>query len=131
MDQKQLAQTLDGVVESVVNHVGVDVNTAPPALLTYVAGIGPKLAGKIVEHRDDCGRFTSRRFYVTSPVWAPKAFEQAAASCAQCDGDNLLDASAIHPESYTVAKKVLAAVRRHHGRRWTLSRRCSRQAPAD
>ncbi|MCB0159664.1 MAG: RNA-binding transcriptional accessory protein, partial [Caldilineaceae bacterium] len=109
VDQKQLGQTLDGVVESVVNHVGVDVNTASPALLTYVAGIGPKLAGKIVEHRDDHGRFTSRRALRDVSGLGPKAFEQAAGFLRVRDGDNPLDASAIHPESYAVAKKVLAA----------------------
>jgi uncharacterized protein len=109
VDQKQLGQTLDGVVESVVNHVGVDVNTASPALLTYVAGIGPKLATKIVEHRDGNGRFGSRRALRDVSGLGPKAFEQAAGFLRVRDGDNPLDASAIHPESYAVAKKVLAA----------------------
>jgi len=107
VDQKQLSASLTGVVESVVNQVGVDVATASPSLLTYVAGIGPKLAEKIVEYRDQNGAFRSREAIKKVPGLGPKAFEQAAGFLRIRDGDNPLDASAIHPESYGVAEAVL------------------------
>ncbi|MBN2548023.1 MAG: RNA-binding transcriptional accessory protein [Anaerolineales bacterium] len=108
VDQKQLAASLAGVVESVVNQVGVDVNTASPALLTYVAGIGPKLAERIVSYRDENGAFPSRAEVRQVPGLGPKAFEQAAGFLRVRDGENPLDASAIHPESYGVAQTVLS-----------------------
>lgn len=108
VDQKQLTKALEGVVESVVNRVGVDLNTASPALLTHVAGIGPKLAEKIVEYRQENGAFRSRQALRKTPGLGPKAFEQAAGFLRVRDGENPLDASAIHPESYKVAEKVLA-----------------------
>ena len=107
VDQKALGQSLDGVVESVVNRVGVDVNTASPALLTHVAGIGPKLAGNIVAHRDSIGIFATRKALKDVAGLGPKAFEQAAGFLRVNDGADPLDASAIHPESYAVAQKVL------------------------
>ena len=107
VDQKMLSQSLGGVVEDVVNAVGVDVNTASPALLTYVAGIGPKLAGKIVGMRDEHGAFTCREELRSIPGLGAKAFEQAAGFLRIRDGKNPLDASAIHPESYHVATAVL------------------------
>ncbi len=107
VDQKQLAGALDGVVESVVNAVGVDVNTASPALLTHVAGIGPKLAEKIVSHRDEKGPFSSREALRKVSGLGPKAFEQSAGFLRIRGGSNPLDESAIHPESYTVAEGVL------------------------
>jgi uncharacterized protein len=107
VDQKQLSQSIGGVVESVVNQVGVDVSTASPALLTYVAGIGPKLAEKIVEYRDQNGPFPSRQAIRKVPGLGPKAFEQAAGFLRIRDGQNPLDASAIHPESYPAAEAVL------------------------
>lgn len=107
VDQKQLSQSLSGVVESVVNQVGVDVSTASPALLTYVAGIGPKLAQKIVEHRDQYGSFPDRMALRQVPGLGPKAFEQSAGFLRIRQGDNPLDASAIHPESYSIAEKVM------------------------
>jgi uncharacterized protein len=107
VDQKQLVESLAGVVESVVNSVGVDVNTASPALLTYVAGIGPKLAEKIVAYRDENGLFKNRNVLRKVPGLGPKAFEQAAGFLRIRGGDNPLDASAIHPESYPVAEAVL------------------------
>jgi protein Tex len=107
VDQKELAQALDGVVESVVNQVGVDVNTASPALLTYVAGVGPKLAERIVEHRNGRGPFRNRKALREVSGLGPKAFEQAAGFLRIREGDEPLDASAIHPESYAVAKKLL------------------------
>jgi protein Tex len=108
VDQKVLAETLVGVVESVVNNVGVDLNTASPALLTYTSGIGPKLAEKIVEYRDANGPFKNRTQLRKVPGLGPKAFEQSSGFLRIRDGDNPLDASAIHPESYPVALKILA-----------------------
>ena len=107
VDQNELTSALDGVVESVVNRVGVDVNTASPALLTHVAGIGPKLAERIVEHRNEKGPFVERRVLKDVAGLGPKAFEQSAGFLRIRDGKNALDASAIHPESYKVTKKLL------------------------
>jgi len=107
VNQKALAAALDGVVESVVNQVGVDVNTASPALLTYVAGIGPKLASNIVAHRNEHGAFATRAALKKVAGLGPKAFEQAAGFLRIRAGEEPLDASAIHPESYAVARKVL------------------------
>lgn len=108
VDQTALSDALTGVVEDVVNRVGVDVNTASPALLTYVAGIGPSLANKIVAFRDEKGIFSSREEIRKVPGVGPKAFEQSAGFLRIRGGVNPLDASAIHPESYPVAEAVLA-----------------------
>lgn len=108
VNQKQLAQTLTAVVESVVNQVGVDLNTASPALLTYVSGIGPKLARNIVAYRNEHGRFANRNHLKKVQGLGAKAFEQSAGFLRIRQGENPLDASAIHPESYTVATKLLA-----------------------
>jgi len=108
VNQKQLAESLTGVVESVVNQVGVDANTASPALLTYVAGIGPKLAERIVEHRNQTGPFSNRKQLLKVSGLGPKAFEQSAGFLRIRDGEQPLDASAIHPESYSIAEAVLA-----------------------
>jgi uncharacterized protein len=108
VDQTSLAHALDGVVESVVNKVGVDVNTASPALLTHVAGIGPKLALNIVTHRDASGPFKSRAALRKVSGLGPKAFEQAAGFMRIQNGTEPLDASAIHPESYEIAEAILA-----------------------
>ncbi|GJM40860.1 MAG: RNA-binding transcriptional accessory protein [Ardenticatenaceae bacterium] len=107
VNQKQLSDSLDGVVESVVNQVGVNVNTASPALLTHVAGIGPKLAENIVSYREENGRFPNRITLKKVAGLGPKAFEQSAGFLRVPEGDNPLDASAIHPESYKVATAVL------------------------
>jgi uncharacterized protein len=107
VNQKRLSEALDGVVETVVNRVGVDVNTASVALLTHVAGIGPKLAETIVAHRDENGAFPSRAALKKVPKLGPKAFEQAAGFLRIRGGDNPLDASAIHPESYKIAQAIL------------------------
>jgi protein Tex len=107
VDQAELGRALGGVVESVVNRVGVDANTASPALLTYVSGIGPKLADKIVTYRDENGAFKSRSALRKVPGLGPKAFEQAAGFLRIHGGENPLDASAIHPESYPIAEAVL------------------------
>ena len=108
VDQTALEHSLDGVVESVVNNVGVDVNTASPALLTHVAGVGPKLAGSIVAYRDLNGAFKARDELRSVSGLGPKAYEQAAGFMRIRDGLNPLDASAIHPESYAIAETVLA-----------------------
>ena len=107
VNQSQLNHALDGVVETVVNRVGVDVNTASPALLTHVAGIGPKLAERIVAFRDENGTFRSRKTLKQISGLGPKAFEQAAGFLRIREGNDPLDASAIHPESYTVARKLM------------------------
>jgi len=107
VDQSALGNALDGVVESAVNNVGVDVNTASPALLRYVAGIGPKLSAQIVSHREEHGPFRSRVALKKVKGLGPKAFEQAAGFLRIRDGDEALDASAIHPESYTVTRNLL------------------------
>ena len=111
VDQKELAHSLDAVVESSVNSTGVEVNSASAALLTYVSGIGPKLAEKIVEHRDEHGPFKNRKAIRSVSGLGPKAFEQAAGFLRIREGDNPLDHSAIHPESYKVAEKVMRAAK--------------------
>jgi len=108
VDQSALAHALDGVVESVVNNIGVDVNTASSALLTHVVGIGPKLAHNIVAHRDTNGAFQSRIALRKVTGLGPKAFEQAAGFLRIQNGKNPLDETAIHPESYQIAEAVLA-----------------------
>ena len=107
VDQRRLAESLGGVVESVVNRVGVDVNVASPMLLTSVAGIGPKLAENIVAYRDANGPFPNRKVLRKVAGLGPKAFEQAAGFLRIRGGENPLDASAIHPESYAVAEGLL------------------------
>jgi len=108
LDQKRLAESLYNVVESVVNQVGVDLSTASPALLTYVAGIGPKLAESIVAFRDEHGQFRNRTALKNVSGLGDKAFQQAAGFLRIREGSYPLDASAIHPESYTIAEEVLA-----------------------
>jgi len=107
INQTELEQALDDVVESVVNRVGVDLNTASPALLTHVAGIGPTLAERIVAHREAEGPFRTRKAVTGVPGIGPKTFQQAAGFLRVHGGDNPLDASAIHPESYDVARSLL------------------------
>ncbi len=107
VDQSALEHSLDGVVESVVNAVGVDVNTASPALLTHVAGVGPKLAASIVAYRDAKGAFRAREELRSVSGLGPKAYEQSAGFMRIREGTNPLDASAIHPESYAIAEAVL------------------------
>ena len=110
VDQTALSHSLDGVVESVVNNVGVDLNTASPALLTHVAGVGPKLAASIVSYRNENGEFKSRTELKKVTGLGPKAFEQSAGFMRIRSGSNPLDASAIHPESYPIAMAVLEHV---------------------
>ncbi|MAS35860.1 MAG: RNA-binding transcriptional accessory protein [Anaerolineaceae bacterium] len=107
VNQKQLEAALDNVVEITVNHVGVDLNTASAALLTHVAGIGPKLADAIVAYRNANGPFKSLSELKKVPGLGPKAFEQAAGFLRIRDGSEPLDNTAIHPESYKIAKAIL------------------------
>jgi protein Tex len=102
-----LHESLVAVVESVVNQVGVDLNTASAALLTHISGIGPKLAQQIVNYRDEQGPFAERNDLLKVPGLGPKAFEQSAGFLRIRAGKNPLDGSAIHPESYAVAEGVL------------------------
>lgn len=106
VDQKQLTQALDAVVEDAVNAVGVDVNTASPALLRYVAGIGKKLAENIVAHRDEHGPFRSRAELKKVRGMGEKTFQQAAGFLRVPGSRNRLDETAIHPESYPVVRQL-------------------------
>lgn len=106
VNQTLLKKSLDREVESCVNSVGVDLNTASPSLLSYVAGIGPKLAERIVEYRDEHGRFTSRKELCEVPKLGAKAFQQAAGFLRIRGGKNPLDNSAVHPESYYVVERM-------------------------
>jgi uncharacterized protein len=108
VDQTRLRQCLDREVDSCVNAVGVDVNTASASLLSHVAGIGPKLAQRIVEHRDTHGRFERREQLMAVPKLGPKAYEQAAGFLRIRDGQQPLDNSAVHPESYYVVERMAA-----------------------
>ncbi|MHB0988791.1 MAG: Tex family protein [Bellilinea sp.] len=108
VDQTELGNTLAGVVEDVVNWVGVDANTASPALLTHVAGIGPRLAEAIVTYREENGPFASRADLRRVPKLGDKTFEQAAGFLRVNNSREPLDATAIHPESYAVARAALA-----------------------
>ena len=108
VNQTQLRKCLDREVQSCVNSVGVDVNMASAPLLSYVAGIGPKLAQRIVEFRDDHGRLESRQQLCEVPKLGRKAFEQAAGFLRIRDGEQPLDNSAVHPESYYVVKRMVA-----------------------
>jgi len=106
VNQKLLQTSLGREVESCVNSVGVDLNLASMSLLSYVAGIGPKLAERIVEYRDAHGRFDSRASLLKVPKLGPKAFEQAAGFLRIRNGSQPLDDSAVHPESYGVVAKM-------------------------
>jgi uncharacterized protein len=102
VDQTALKRKLDDVVISCVNGVGVDVNRASAQLLTYVSGLGPRLARNIVAHRNDNGPFPSRQALMKVDRLGPKAYEQCAGFLRVMDGDTPLDASAVHPESYHI-----------------------------
>ncbi len=106
VNQTQLRKCLDRVVESCVNHVGVDLNMASVPLLSHVAGIGPKLAESIVEYRNANGRFSSRKQLTKVPKLGKKVFEQAAGFLRIRGGDEPLDNSAVHPESYPVVSRM-------------------------
>ncbi len=106
VDQNQLKQGLDDTVVSCVNKVGVEVNTASKQLLMYVSGLGPQLAQKIVDHRNENGPFSSRKALTEVPRLGARAFEQAAGFLRIRDAENPLDASAVHPESYWVVEAM-------------------------
>ncbi|WP_291864524.1 Tex family protein [Maribacter sp.] len=106
VDQTKLQKSLDTVVGSCVNYVGVNINTASKSLLSYVSGIGPKLAENIVAHRNKNGPFKSRAAIKKVPRLGGKAFEQGAAFLRIKNAKNPLDDSAIHPESYSIAEKM-------------------------
>lgn len=106
VDQSMLKKSLDAVVESCVNLVGVNVNTASKHLLTYVSGLGPQLAGNIVSYRTDNGPFKSRKELKKVPRLGDKAFEQCAGFLRIPDAENPLDNSAVHPEAYHVVQKM-------------------------
>ena len=108
MPKKQLDNALTGVVEDCVNAVGVDANTASHSLLSYVAGIGGALAKNIVAYREENGAFTSRKELLKVPKLGKKAYEQCAGFLRVPESDNLLDRTAVHPESYDAAQKLLA-----------------------
>jgi uncharacterized protein len=104
--QALLARKLDEVVESCVNSVGVELNTASAPLLSRVAGIGPTLARRIVSHRETAGAFRSRKDLLVVTGLGPKTFEQCAGFLRVRDGDSALDASAVHPERYGVVESM-------------------------
>lgn len=110
VDQTALKQSLDDVVVSAVNGVGVEVNTASAQLLAYVSGLGPTLAKNIVGYRNDNGPFRSRKELMKVPRLGAKAFEQAAGFLRIRDGKHPLDASAVHPESYPIVDKMAATL---------------------
>ena len=107
MPQAQLAETLDGVVEDCVNAVGVDVNTASPALLQRVSGLNKTTAKNIVTYREENGIFTSRKTINKVPKLGPKAFQQCAGFLRVPESSQVLDNTAVHPESYAAAEKLL------------------------
>ncbi|WCO01518.1 Tex family protein [Psychroserpens ponticola] len=106
VDQNKLKKELDVVVENCVNSVGVNINTASHSLLSYVSGIGPKLAENIVNYRSENGAFTNRNTIKKVPRLGDKAFEQGVGFLRIKDGENPLDDSAVHPESYAIVKKM-------------------------
>ncbi|CAM3245417.1 Tex family protein [Paracoccus nototheniae] len=109
VDQRQLAKSLEAVVEDAVNAVGVDLNTASVPLLAHVAGLGPSLAQAIVAHRDQAGAFRSRAALKKVAGLGPRAFQQCAGFLRIRDGDEPLDASSVHPEAYGVARRIVSA----------------------
>jgi len=107
MNQKKLSETLSGVVEDSVNKVGVDLNTASASLLEYISGISKVIAKNIVEYREKNGRFVNRNQLLKIPKLGPKAYEQCAGFMRIVNGENPLDATSVHPESYDAARKLL------------------------
>ena len=108
VSQKELKETLDATVEDAVNHVGVDLNTASPALLNRIAGINSAIAKNIVAYRNKNGRFTSRKVLLKVARLGDAAFTQCAGFLRIYEGETALDATAIHPESYELARSILA-----------------------
>jgi uncharacterized protein len=107
MNQKKLSEALNGVVEDSVNKVGVDLNTASASLLEYVSGINKTIAKNIVDYREQNGRFTNRKQLLKVAKLGPKAYQQCAGFMRITDGDNPLDATSVHPESYEATEKLL------------------------
>lgn len=107
MNQKKLSEALGGVVEDCVNKVGVDLNTASAPLLTYISGISKPIAKNIVDYREKNGRFTSREQLLNVPKLGPKAYEQCAGFLRIHDGDNPLDDTSVHPETYEATRKLM------------------------
>lgn len=107
MNQKKLGEALSGVVESCVNTVGVDLNTASPSLLSYIAGINKTVAKNITLYREENGSFRSRKQLMKVPKLGAKAFEQCAGFLRIPDGDNYLDNTSVHPESYKAAQALI------------------------
>ena len=107
MNQKRLNESLGGVVEDCVNSVGVDLNTASASLLSYVAGVSATVSKNILTHRQQSGKFKNRKELLKVKGLGPKAFEQCAGFLRITDGDNPLDNTAVHPESYAVAQKLM------------------------
>ena len=107
LNQKKLDESLRAVVEDSVNNVGVNLNTASASLLAYVAGISKRLAGNLLAHREEIGRFTSRKELLKVKGLGPKTFVQCAGFLRIPDSENILDNTAVHPESYKVAEKLL------------------------
>lgn len=110
VNQKRLAESLTGVVEDAVNNVGVDVNTATPSLLSYVSGINKTIANNIVKYRDENGKILERKELLKVPKLGKVAFEQCAGFIRVFDGKNPLEITAVHPESYEKAEKLLASI---------------------
>ncbi len=110
VNQKKLSESLTGVVEDSVNKVGVDVNTATPSLLSYVSGINKTIAKNIVKYRDENGKLKNRKQLLKVPKLGKVAFEQCAGFLRIFDGDNPLEITAVHPESYDIAEKLLKKI---------------------
>jgi len=110
VDQKKLAESLTGVVEDAVNKVGVDVNTATPSLLSYVAGVNKTIANNIVKYRDENGKIKERKELLKVPKLGKVAFEQCAGFIRVFDGKNPLEITAVHPESYEATEKLLKSI---------------------
>ena len=110
VNQKRLEESLTGVVEDSVNKVGVDVNTATPSLLSYVSGINKTIAKNIVKYRDENGKLKNRKQLLKVPKLGKVAFEQCAGFLRILDGDNLLEITAVHPESYEATEKLLESL---------------------
>ena len=111
VNQKQLQESLQSTVELCVNKVGVDLNMTSKELLTYVSGIGPSLAEKIIEHRKQNGNFTERKELLKVKGLGEKAFQQSAGFLRIRNGINPLDSSAVHPENYNLVKKMIKATK--------------------
>lgn len=110
VDQNKLTESLTGVVEDAVNEVGVDVNTATPSLLSYVAGINKTIANNIVKYRDENGKLKERKELLKVPKLGKVAFEQCAGFIRVPDGKNPIEITAVHPESYEIAEQLLSSI---------------------